>query len=143
MALKTVQLQIYIYEGTSGSYSGTDLRYTLQNSLIGTDTNVVFEIAELVRDYLDLTFNNDYLSKTIWVTTVAILLDENNIVFSYGSPQTNTYLATDGYGYFEDSANPELSRNLLITANSIYLPEDVAGKLPIFAEGVGLSLIHI
>ena len=78
MALKTVQLQIYIYEGTSGSYSGTDLRYTLQNSLIGTDTNVVFEIAELVRDYLDLTFNNDYLSKTIWVTTVAILLDENN-----------------------------------------------------------------
>jgi len=141
MALKTVQLYLYIYEGTSGSYTGTDLKYTLQNSIIGTDTNVVFEIAELVRDYLDITFNNDYLSKTIWVTTVATLLDENNVVFSYGSPETNTYLATDGYGYFEDSANPELSRNLLITSNSIYLPEDVAGKLPIFAEGVGKVII--
>ena len=141
MALKTVQLHLYIYEGTSGSYTGTDLKYTLQNSIIGTDTNVVFEIAELVRDYLDITFNNDYLSKTIWVTTVATLLDENNVVFSYGSPETNTYLATDGYGYFEDSANPELSRNLLITSNSIYLPEDVAGKLPIFAEGVGKVII--
>jgi hypothetical protein len=141
MALKTVQLHLYIYEGTSGSYTGTDLKYTLQNSIIGTDTNVVFEIAELVRDYLDITFNDDYLSKTIWVTTVATLLDENNVVFSYGSPETNTYLATDGYGYFEDSANPELSRNLLITSNSIYLPEDVAGKLPIFAEGVGKVII--
>lgn len=141
MALKTVQLQLYIYEGTLGSYTGTDLKYTLQNSIIGTDTNVVFEIAELVRDYLDITFNNDYLSKTIWVTTVATLLDENNIVFTYGSPEINTYLATDGYGYFEDSANPELSRNLLITSNSMYLPEDVAGKLPIFAEGVGKVII--
>lgn len=141
MALKTVQLQVYVYEGTSGSYTSSDLKYTLQNSLIGTDTNVVFEIAELVRDYLDLTFNNDYLSKTIWVTTVATLLDDNNLVFSYGSPETNTYLATDGYGFFEDSANPELSRNLLITSNSMYLPEDVAGKLPIFAEGVGKVII--
>ena len=137
MALKTVQLQVYVYEGTSGSYTSSDLKYTLQNSLIGEDTNVVFEIAELVRDYLYLTFNDDYLSKTIWVTTIATLLDENNNVFTYGSPITNTYLATDGYGYFEDGASPELSRNALMTANSIYLPENTAGKLPIYAEGVG------
>jgi len=137
MALKTVQLQVYIYEGTSGSYSNGDLKYTIQNSIIGEDTNVVFEIAELVRDYLYLTFNDDYLSKTIWVTTIATLLDENNNVFTYGSPITNTYLATDGYGYFEDGASPELSRNALMTANSIYLPENTAGKLPIYAEGVG------
>jgi hypothetical protein len=137
MALKTVQLQVYIYEGTSGSYANGDLKYTLQNSIIGDDTNVVFEISELVRDYLDLTFNDDYLSKAIWVTTVATLLDDNSNVFTYGSPVTNTYLATEGYGYFEDGASPELSRNALITANSIYLPESTAGKLPIFAEGVG------
>jgi hypothetical protein len=137
MALKTVQLQVYIYEGTSGSYTNGDLKYTLQNSIIGDDTNVVFEISELVRDYLDLTFNDDYLSKAIWVTTVATLLDDNSNVFTYGSPVTNTYLATEGYGYFEDGASPELSRNALITANSIYLPESTAGKLPIFAEGVG------
>ena len=29
MALKTVQLQIYVYSGTSGNYASTDLRYTL------------------------------------------------------------------------------------------------------------------
>ena len=95
MALKTVQLEIYVYEGTSGTYSGSDLKYTLQNSIIGTDTNVVFEISELVRDYLTLSFNNDYTSACVWVTTVATMYDENDVVFSYGSPVTNTYLALD------------------------------------------------
>ena len=141
MALKTVQLQVYVYEGTSGSYTSSDLKYTLQNSLIGTDTNVVFEIAELVRDYLTLTFNNDYVSKCVWVTTIATLLDENNNVFTYGSPITETYIALEGYGFFEDSANPQLSTDALITANTIYLPEGTAGKLPIFAEGVGKYII--
>jgi hypothetical protein len=47
------------------------------------------------------------------------------------------FVATDGYGYFEDGTNPELSRNVLISADNIYLPENTIGKLPIFAEGVG------
>ena len=46
-------------------------------------------------------------------------------------------IATDGYGYFEEGTNPELSRNALISADNIYLPENTIGRLPIFAEGVG------
>lgn len=137
MAFKTADLQIYIYSGVSGSYTSTDLKYNIQKSIIGTDTNIAFEIGELVRDYIDVTFNNDYLSKCIWVTTVTTLIDDEGIVYTYGSPVTNTYLAVDGYGYFEDDINPTLSDNLLMTANTIYLPENIAGKLPIYAEGVG------
>ena len=137
MAIKTVDLKIYVYEGTEGSYASTDLRYEIQKEILTGDTNVVFEIAELVRDYLTVDFNNDYLSKAIWATTIATILDENDIVYSYGSPVSNNYLAVNGYGYFEDEINPELSRNALMTSNTIYLPEATAGKLPIFAEGVG------
>lgn len=137
MAIKTVDLKIYIYEGTAGSYASTDLRYEIQKEILTGDTNVVFEIAELVRDYLTVDFNNDYLSKAIWATTIATILDENDIVYSYGSPVSDNYLAVNGYGYFEDEINPELSRNALMTSNTIYLPEATAGKLPIFAEGVG------
>ena len=32
--LKTANLEIYIYTGTSGSYSSTDLKYTLQKQII-------------------------------------------------------------------------------------------------------------
>lgn len=137
MAFKTVDINIYIYEGAEGVYTSTDLKYNIQKSIIGDDEEVVFEISELVRDYIDQTFNNDYLSKCVWVTTVATLIDDAGVVFTYGSPESANYLAVDGYGYFEDEINPTLTGNALMTANTIYLPENTTGKLPIYAAGVG------
>ena len=116
--LKTVNLSIYIYSGTTGSYSDTDLKYTLTKSIISYQNNIVFEIAEIVRDYIDVTFNNDYVSKTIWVTTVANLIDDTNQPFTYGSPVTNTSLAFDGYGFYEDEINPQLTAYDLISRNT-------------------------
>jgi hypothetical protein len=141
MALTTAELQLYIFTGLSTDFTDTDIRYTIQKSRLGTDTNIVFEVAELVRDYITHNFNNDYPSDAVWVRSVTTLLDEDNLQFTFGSPVVNTYLALDGYGYFEDEINPELSRNALMTANTIYLPENTAGKLPIFAEGVGKVII--
>lgn len=134
---KTADLNIYIYTGTVGSYTSSDLKYNIQKSIIGNDSEVVFEISELVRDYIDQTFNDDYLSKCVWVTTVATLIDDQGVIFTYGSPETDNYLAVDGYGYFEDEINPTLIGNALMTSNSIYLPEDTTGRLPIYAAGVG------
>ena len=133
----SVNLRLYVYDGTEASYSDTDLRYQLNKDLITGDTKVNFEIAELVRDFIDIKFNDDYISYAVWVRTDARILDENGVEFSYGSPAINTYIATDGYGFFEEGANPELARHGLVTTNSLYLLEDTAGKLPIFAEGVG------
>ena len=139
--LDRAELQLYIYDGTSGGYSASDLKYTLSKSRISTQDNILFEISELVRDYIDLTFNNDYLSKTKWVTAITRLYDADGTEFATGSPVTNHYLALDGYGYFEDGINPQLSDNLLMTNTRIYLPENTAGKLPILAEGVGKVII--
>lgn len=137
MAISTAQLSLYIYTGTSGSYTSSDLKYTIQKERINADNIINFEVSELIRDYIDVNFNNDYLSKCVWVTAITNLFDENNQPYTYSNPQNDTYLALDGYGYFEDEVNPELSRNALITSNNIYLPEGTTGKLPIFAEGVG------
>jgi hypothetical protein len=137
MAISTAQLSLYIYTGTSGSYTSSDLKYTIQKERINADDKINFEVSELIRDYINVDFNNDYLSKCVWVTAITNLFDENNQPYTYSNPQNDTYLALDGYGYFEDEVNPELSRNALITSNNIYLPEGTTGKLPIFAEGVG------
>lgn len=135
--LDRAELELYIYDGTSGSYTSSDLRYELSKKRISSQDNVLFEISELVRDYIDVTFNNDYLSRTKWVTAITKLYDADGEEFTTGSPVTNNYLAMDGYGYFEDGINPQLSDNLLMSNTTIYLPEGTAGKLPIFAEGVG------
>jgi len=141
MAFKTVNLKIYIYSGTSGSYTDTDLKYTLSKSLISSDTSVMFEIGELVRDYITISFNNDYLSNAIWVSTVGTAIDDLGIEFDYDNPKINHHLAFDGYGFFEDEINPQLSTDALISSNTIYLPDNTIGKLPIFAEGVGKIVV--
>ena len=139
--LKTVNLNVYIYSGTALSYGDSDLKYSLTKSIISYQNNIVFEIAEIVRDYIDVSFNNDYESRTIWVTTVANLVDDSNTVFTYGTPVTNTSLAFDGYGYYEDEINPQLTAYALITSNTLYIPEDTAGKLPVYAATVGKVII--
>lgn len=138
MALKSVTVKIYIYTGTEGNYTANDLKYTIQKERLSNQTNIVLEIGELVRDYIDVTFNNDYRSTTIWVTTAETLIDDvTGVEYETGSPKVTNYLAFDGYGHFEDDINPQLSTDALYTSNNFYIPESIAGKFPIFAEGVG------
>ena len=137
MALGSVTLRLYIYSGTEGSYSDADLKYTLSKNIITGQSNIVLEIAELVRDYLDISFDGTYTSHTKWVSAVVNYRDTEGEEYTYSNPETFTYIAFDGYGYFEDEINPELQRHALISSDNIYLPEGTAGKLPIFAEGVG------
>lgn len=137
MALGSVRLDLYVYSGTVGSYTSSDLKYTLNKNIITGKSSIILEIAELVRDYIEIDFNDDYTCNAKWVTAVVYYFDTAGESFTSNSPQTFNYLAVDGYGYYEDGTNPELSRNALITSDNIYLPEGVAGKLPIFAEGVG------
>ena len=118
---------------------------TINKNKISTQSNIVLEIAELVRDYLPITYNvdpsNPYISHSVWVTAVVRYFDENQNPFDYSNPQTFNFIAVDGYGYFEEGTNPELQKHALISADNIYVPENTAGKLPIFAEGVGKIII--
>jgi len=137
MAFDNIVLDIYIYTGLSSSYTSSDKKYTLNKSLITGETKINFEIAELVRDYINIEFNDDYNSYTTWIRTDATIRDENDTEFTYGSPISNTYLAFEGYGYFEEGINPELARHALLSTSTLYIPEGTTGRLPIFAEGVG------
>jgi hypothetical protein len=137
MALGSIILKLYVYDGTSGSYTPNDLKYTIEKNTISTQSNIVVEVSELVRDYIEHNFDNDYSSVTKWVTAIVSYFDDNGDAYTYSNPQSFTFLATDGYGYFEDEINPELSRHALYTSNHFYVPESTAGKFPIFAEGVG------
>ena len=142
--LHRARLQIYIYTGTvTSSPAATNLRYTLDKTKISTQTNILFEIAELVRDYLTHSFNDDYASVTAWVTCITTLYesDATDSEFASGSPVTQSFLAFDGFGTFEDGINPQLSDNALFSNSRFYIPEDTAGKFPILAEGVGKVII--
>lgn len=139
MSLKSVVVDLYIWDGTISDQPIAPA-YTINKSVISGQTNITLEIAELVRDYFTITFNNDYNSIARYVRTVVSSFDDSDEPFDT-NPIVTDYVALDGYGYFEEGANPELDRHALISSTDIYLPEGTVGKFPIFAEGVGKVII--
>jgi len=72
--LTSAQLELYIYTGTftaNGSVASSTLRYTITKKPLGTNDYVVFEVSELVRDYLDIEFNGQYIGQNIWLNAIA------------------------------------------------------------------------
>ncbi|MAN64774.1 MAG: hypothetical protein CMI60_22805 [Parvibaculum sp.] len=139
MALKRVELSLFIWDGVIGDRPNLP-QYSITKSVITGQSNVTLEIAELVRDYFTISFNDDYRSIARYVQTVVNSFDDADEPYD-ANPVVTTFVALDGYGYFEEGTNPELSRHALFSSNNIYLPENTTGKFPIFAEGVGKVII--
>ncbi len=126
-------MELFIYTGTFTTDKGT-AKYTITKNGIGTNNYVFFEIAELVRDYLDIEFNGEYDSQTVWVEAdIEGFTGLNGGGSSLGTISTD-YIAFDGYGYFEDAINPELSRTYLQSNNTIFRPSDQNVRIPVFTE---------
>ena len=129
--ITSVQMQLYIYTGTKLTPpTSNELRYTLSKTPIGSNNYIVFEIAELIRDYLDIEFDGEYDSQAVWVRP------DFTITTTGGTenPTEIDYIAFDGYGYFEDNINPELSRTYLQSNNTIFRLNDYNLRVPVFTE---------
>ena len=132
-SLASATLQLYIYTGAKlTTPTSSELRYTITKDEIDNNNYVVFEISELVRDYLDIEFDGEYNSQCIWVRTSIIMLNASGVII--GSPLNTDYIAFDGYGYFHEGTNPQLSRGLLLSNNTIFRLNDSNVRIPVFTE---------
>lgn len=112
-------LDLKIWTGAKASVPAT-ATYSMTKAAIdagGGSLYATFEVAELIRDYIEIAFDGDYVSHCVWV-----------------NDGTNTYLAVDGYGYFEDGVNPELSRTKLISNDVIWRPQNDNVRIPVYAD---------
>jgi len=138
--LQEATLSLYIYEGAkqTGLPVVADLKYTITKSEIEEDNYVVFEISELIRDYINVEYDGEYDSYCIWVRPVITALNESGVAIT--SPTitpsvTDQFIAVEGYGYFEEGINPEPSTGLLQSNLIAYRPDDGSINIPIFAGG--------
>ena len=129
--LASVELKLYIYSGTQTSSRPATATYTLSADAIlnaGSPNVASFEVAELVRDYISNTFNDTYSSDTLWVDYTT---QQTNTSGTTGSVSAFTQLtAFDGYGYFEDGANPQNAQTVLQSNKTIYKYSDEPLRLP-------------
>ncbi len=132
-SLASATMELFIYTGTFTTDKGT-AKYTITKNEISSNNYVVFEIAELVRDYLDIEFDGEYDSQTVWVEADIEMFDAINGGGSSLGTTSTDYIAFDGYGYFEDAINPELSRTYLQSNYKIFRPSDQNVRVPVFTE---------
>ena len=118
-------LDISIWEGSSAS--PVTAQYNLRKNVIGSSVEVLFEISELVRDYLDITFNGNYNGQAVWVRTVNTAYNSSNA--QVGSTVTQTDIAFDGYSYFEEAQTATPS--LLISNKELFVLDDNVFRVPI------------
>lgn len=81
---------------------GGVLRYTLRKES-APSTTVVFEIAELCRDYLDITYDGTYTAQTLTIQTQVRAYNSTDGLVN-GS--TFNDIGYDAYGTFMEGANP-------------------------------------
>ena len=126
--------------GTSGWNSakltliiGGVTRYTLIKNRI-TAAPVDFEVSELIRDYLNLTYSgtiNASSQSVVVSVAVAIYNGLNGTGTLNQTPTGFTFLGIDAYGYFEEGANPTTTRGYMQSNNVIYNLKDQNLRIPV------------
>ena len=129
-------LDIEIYDGVKTSdFTGTPT-YSLRKQIIGTSTEISFEFAELIRDYLDLGFTGNYTtsaqSSCRWVRHILTAFDGNGTQLSQS---TNIDLAFDGYGYFEQGSSYSIqNKGVFMTNRTMYIPTGLEARIQVFTS---------
>jgi len=128
---------------------GGILRYTLIKN-VQQSTTVNFDIAELARDYIEVTYQSDYEPQTVSIVTVLTNYDglngTGNVV---DLPTTITDRGFEAYGTFEEEVNPEVPFRvgptyLIPTTDTntftIFAPNNTAGIIPNITSLNGLAV---
>ena len=100
--LHSVKLELYIWTGVYSDRAASHLRYTLTKEEVGNNNYVTYEFSKLIRDYMITEYGN-YSTDSLWVDAVINIKNSSGTSISN---TTETFLAIDGYGYFENGINP-------------------------------------
>jgi hypothetical protein len=133
-SLASASLDLYIYTGVFTTDKPASAQYAITKNEIDSNNYVVFEIAELVRDYIEIEFDGEYDSQCVWVEADITMYDAADGGGSSVATSNTDYIALDGYGYFHEGTNPELSRGLLMSNRSIFRLNDSNVTIPVFTE---------
>ena len=122
----TATVSLYVWNGNSSSVPAS-AQYTLTKAH-NSEGKATFEVSELIRDYVDQSFNGDYVTEAVWVYI--------SVADGAGTGVSGKYLATDGYidedfvQYWSKSDNNLKSDEVLISNDYISVPEDTTAVIP-------------
>lgn len=134
--LASATLSVKIGTGLVGS---APERYSLSKTELDSNNYVVFEISELVRDYITTEFSGSYNNEPVWVKLDYTILNAAGGTVTNGS---DTYLAFSGYVEYEggiqnnSGSTNQGSRNKLFSNDKIFIPDGETLVIPVLTEDV-------
>ena len=126
LSLDSAELKIFVYSG--GTKQATP-NYTLTKSILSGESTINFEISELIKDYVEVTFDGDYSKavttkfvETELIRTFKGTVGGETVTVSDPSPLSRKFIAFRGYGHSYDinTYNTPTNRNLCTTNHYRY-----------------------
>lgn len=139
-AIISATLDVYIWNGDETTDKPASATYPLtktpNNAL---DTNIVFEISQLIRDFIENTSDSytatpSDLKGAFWVETELVV---NQTTGGVQPAIEERRIAIDGYGYFEDGVNPDTSNFAMIDNDTIITFDDHSTRIPLYVNTDG------
>jgi hypothetical protein len=118
-------LTLSVGQGTS---TGTILRYTLRKNITDTSVLVAFEVSELLRDFLDISFDGSYNGQAIRVVAALTAYNSSD---TFLTATGFDLFAFDSYSYFEESNFDVEEKSVMISNKLIFALNDNSVRIPI------------
>ena len=132
--LEKIAIDLYIYTGTLTTDKPSDPQFELESTAYlneaGTANYAEIDIAELARDYVEVTYNGSDDSNAVWIE-----YDLSTVIGGVAASVGTTKLTgLDGFGYFEDGYNPDPQTHLLMSGNYIVAPKGQSVTIPVLQD---------
>lgn len=135
----SVEFNLYIYSGVFTTDKPASPQYTITKDIGSSQTYTFIEPTELIRDYLYTEYFDEAVD-AVWVELDFTLYTNAGTPTGTGSLD---YLAFDGFGYFNEGAQPRTSTNpfddsytpmVLQSNTTVYFVRGREIRIPIFSE---------
>ena len=92
-SLSSATLSLYIYEGTKETDKPATPQYTITKNVISNNNYIVYEISELVRDYININFNQErtldaYVAR---INADGGVFESNSLLTTFSQEYDNDY----------------------------------------------------
>ena len=124
-------LDIYIWEGSKNAT--TTPVYSLKKFSVNGNTFVSYEVSELIKDYINVSFDGNYNGQLVWYKSTIKAYDSSDTLLS--TINSSTQSAFDSYSYFEENQNFDISnKSLLMSNRKMFVLADNIFRIPIHTE---------
>ena len=121
-------LKLYIWESALEDIP-TNPQYTLRKNVITGQFGTQYEISELIKDYLDITFKDTYDDNQVLYVKTDLRAYESD--GSEIATDELTLFAFDSYSYFEENGFDVEDNPVMISNRKIFALADNLVRLPI------------